>query len=93
MGYGFFQDEHGDRSSSRLMAFIALVTLLICLVKIVWATNAMPEIYWGWLALPIAIYFTGKVGQPAADFFMKAFVARFTGVELKPEEKPTEAKP
>ena len=85
-GYGYFQDEHGDKSSSRLMSFIALMAILAWASAEVWRNKGIPELHWGWLALPIGIYLIGKVGQAAADAVLLSITGRMT--ETKPEVKP-----
>jgi len=56
----FFQDDCGQLSMSRLMAFL-LVVVFLCLAGIVTAQKeAIPDIPMGWAALIATIYGTNK---------------------------------
>lgn len=58
--FGFFHDEDGSRSMSRLLAFL-LVVVFLCLAGIVTAQNkAIPDIPMGWAALIATLYGTNK---------------------------------
>ena len=86
MAHGFFHDEHGDKSASRLMSFITLIAVLAWATKLVWEGAAIPEIPWAWVAVLLGFYLIGKVGQPTTDFLFTA-VAKRIGIPT-PEAKP-----
>lgn len=93
MEHGFFHDEYGDRSAARLMSFILTIAIIIMAGYVTWSEKKIPELHWVWIAFPLGFYLITKVGQPVADFFVKAIAAKFMGIEIRPEEKAVEAKP
>ena len=76
MAHGFFHDEHGDRSSSRLLCFMVVTALLAMAGVKVYQGGPIPSIGWEWIALALGLYLIGKVGQPVADAFMTAIAGR-----------------
>lgn len=85
MAHGFFHDEHGDRSSSRLSSFLVVLALLTWGSMRVLKGEPIPALDWGWIALALGFYLIGKVGQPVADALITAIAGRI-GVQIKPEE-------
>lgn len=79
MAYGYFQDEHGDKSASRLMSFIALIAVIAMSGYMVYSGKGIPELHWAWVAIPLGFYLIGKVGQPTADVLMSMIVGRIAG--------------
>jgi len=79
MAHGFFQDDAGNKSSSRLLCFMVVLALIAMAGCEVYHGKGIPELHWTWVALPIGMYLIGKVGVATAEGLMSIIVGRIVG--------------
>lgn len=71
MIYGFFQDEDGSNSMTRLLVFL-LVTAFVGLASVVvYKTGNIPDMPMGWAGLISALYLTNKAAPVAQKIWGK----------------------
>lgn len=71
MNHGFFKDDNGNDSISRLLPFIGAVTLL-CLTALYSSEKGITDIPEGWSWFLLGIYGVSKA-KPAIEYISNIF--------------------
>lgn len=64
--FGFFQDDKGLFSSTRLMNFCLVMGYLAWATKIVWGGGSIPDVPLQFAGLVATLYGINKIGGPLA---------------------------